>query len=115
MRGLRLIPVVLCFLVLGAHSSRAGWPLAVTVVLAALPLLLLTGRPWAPRLLQVALLLGALEWIRTIFTHVESRRAQGLPYQRMVLILGAVALATAASSLALRGWSRRRRRIEANA
>ena len=107
MRGLRLIPVVLCFLALGAHSSRAGWPLPVTVVLAALPLLLLTGRPWAPRLLQGALLLGALEWIRTIFTHVEIRRAHGMPYQRMVIILAAVALVTAASALALRNWRRR--------
>jgi hypothetical protein len=114
MRGLRLVPVVLCFLVLGAHSSRAGWPLALSVLIAALPLLLLARGDWAPRLLQAALLVGALEWVRAIFVHFEARRALGLPYQRMVLILAAVALATAASSLALRNW-RRGRRLEGSA
>ncbi len=106
MRALRLVPVVLCFLVLGAHSSRSGWPLAVSLALAALPLLLLTGKRWAPRLLQVALLLGTAEWVRAIFGHVAVRQAHGLPYQRMAVILGAVAAVTALSSLALRNWSR---------
>ena len=107
MRVLRLIPVVLCFLMLGAHASRAGWPLALSVPIAALPLLLLFRGSWAPRLLQGALLLGALEWVRTILAHVEVRKAHGMPYQRMVIILAAVALVTAASALALRNWRRR--------
>lgn len=109
MRALKLVPVVLCFLVLGAHSSRSGWPLAVSVAIAALPLLLLIRKDWAPRLLQAALLVGAAEWVRAIFGHVAVRQAQGLPYQRMVVILGVVALATALTSLALRNWSGSRR------
>jgi len=107
MRALKLIPVVLSFLVLGAHASRAGGPLALSLAIAALPLLLLTGQSWAPRLLQLALLVGAAEWVRALFGHVAVRQAHGMPYQRMVLILGAVALVTALSALALRGWSRR--------
>lgn len=109
MRALRLIPVALCFLVLGAHSSRSGWPLAISVALAALPLLLLIRQSWVPRLLQAALLLGAAEWVRAILGHVAVRQAQGLPYRRMALILGAVALATALTSLALRNWNGNRR------
>lgn len=113
MRALKLVPVALCFLVLGAHSSRSGWPLAVSVLLAALPLLLLVRRPWAPRVLQVVLLVGAAEWVRTLFGHAAVRRAHGEPWLRMAIILGVVALATALSSLALRNWSRNRTREEA--
>ena len=107
MRALKLIPVVLCFLVLGAHASRSGLALPVAIAIAALPLLLLVRRSWAPRLLQAALLVGAAEWVRAILGHVAVRRAQGVSYLRMVLILAAVALVTALSALAPRNWSRR--------
>lgn len=106
MRALKLIPVALCFLVLGAHASRSGLALPVALAIAALPLLLLIRKSWVPRLLQAALLVGAAEWVRAIVGHVAVRRAHGMPYQRMAIILGAVALVTALSALALRNWRR---------
>ncbi len=56
----------------------------LTLVSMALPLVLLVRRPWVPRLFQVVLVLGALEWVR------------------MAVILGMVAALTASSALVFR-------------
>jgi hypothetical protein len=61
--------------------------------------LLFVRQPWVARLLQVALVLGALEWIRTLYELVQLRVALGQPFTRMVIILGVVALVTACSAL----------------
>ena len=111
MRHLLLIPIVLSAVTLGAHLLRGGHlPLALAA--AALPLLLVPRPVAALRLLQGLLLLGALEWVRALFQILEMRRAMGQPWQRMAVILGAVALVTALSALAAGGWfhGRARRR-----
>ena len=102
MTGLLLTPVILSLLLLAAHASRAGLPLAVSAVIALLPLLLLVRRRWVAAGMQALLLLGAAEWVRTLVALVLVRRAMGLPALRMALILGAVALLTAASALVFR-------------
>jgi len=101
MRFLRSIPAALAFLALGAHLLRAGaiFALAVPMVFIAL---LVPRANWALRICQGALLLGALEWVRVAVGYVLERRAEGVPFQRLLLILGAVALGTAASGLLLR-------------
>jgi hypothetical protein len=98
----------LSFLVLGAHFLRDGGVIlpAVCVVLALLPA---WRRPWVPRLLQGALLLGTLEWAWTAFYLVQQRIAEARPWGRMALILGVVALVTAASIAALEVLRRRGR------
>lgn len=107
MRHLLLIPIVLSALTLGAHLLRGGHlPLALAAV--ALPLLLLPRSVAPLRLLQGLLLLGGLEWMRTLLVILEQRRAFGQPWQRMVVILGAVALITALSALAAGLWQRGR-------
>jgi len=89
----RLILPFLALLLLAAHFYRADWmPLAV--LSAALTLLLAVPRPWAARTLQVALVLGALEWLRTLAAFAAMRVAVGQPYLRLALILGAVAAFT---------------------
>ena len=89
----RLILPFLALLLLAAHFYRADlMPLAV--LSAALTLLLAVPRPWAARTLQVALVLGALEWLRTLAALAAMRVALGQPYLRLVLILGAVAAFT---------------------
>ena len=86
----RLLLPFLALLLLAAHFYRAGLlPLAVLSV--ALTALLAVPRPWAARTLQVALVLGALEWLRTLAVFAAMRVAAGQPVLRLALILGAVA------------------------
>ncbi len=100
MMALRIVPVVLSSLVLGAHFYRAGYtPLAVAAAL--FPLLLLFRNLWCLRAVQVFLFFGAAEWIRTILTIADVRQAMGRPWIRMAAILGAVAFITLVSGLLL--------------
>jgi hypothetical protein len=106
--GLLLVPVVLSLLLLGAHFLRAG---NLLVVLLVLVLVALVGvrRRWVARVLPAALVLGAVEWIRTTVQYVAERSSEGEPYVRLIVILGSVSLFTALSALAfvsaqLQGW-----------
>jgi len=99
MNALKLIPVFLSFLLLAAHFYRAGLiPLAI-LCLAAL-LLLFVRKSWIPRLFQILLLAGALEWLRALYFFAAMRIAWDQPWTRLALILGTVALLTAFSGLA---------------
>jgi hypothetical protein len=62
-----------------------------------------------PRLLQVLLLLGALEWLRTLYMFAQMRIAFEQPWTRLAIILGAVALFTALSGLVFRTKTLRKR------
>lgn len=101
MLALLFTPVVLSLLLLGAHFLRDGSVVPLAIALASLGLLAVR-RAWAAWALQGLLLIGALEWIRTLVDLVELRRAAGQPSTRMVLILSGVALFTAVSALLLR-------------
>jgi hypothetical protein len=101
MKILRIILIVLAFVVLAAHSSRAGSNLVAGLVLLA-PLLLLVKEPWAGWTLKLALVLGGLEWIRTVIRLVDQRRAAGEDWVRMAIILVAVALLTFLAAWAVR-------------
>ena len=92
------VPIVLSLLVLGAHFMRYGNNIGVAAVLVLI-LMLFIRQWWAVRLVQIALLLGALEWSYTIWELVMLRSAHGLPYIRMVAILGTVATVTLCSAL----------------
>jgi hypothetical protein len=102
MNALRLSPVIICLLLLAAHFYRAG-QLLLTIACLALPLLLLMRRPWVPRLFQALLLLGALEWLRTLYVFAGMRNAFDQPWGRLAVILGAVAAFTALSGLVFKG------------
>lgn len=101
MLALQLTPVVLVLLVLAAHFYRHGQPGPVVLVLATAGLLAVPRR-WASRAVQVALLLGAAEWTRTLLMLTRGRLEQGMPATRMIVILAAVAILTAAAALLLR-------------
>ena len=64
-RVLLYIPVVLSILVLGAHFLRYGSEIGVFAALLLIALLFLR-RPWVARLMQAVLVLGTLEWLRTM-------------------------------------------------
>jgi len=108
MNLLRLLPPAIALLLLAAHFWRAQWwPLAITCV--ALVGVLALRRPWAARLVQTALMLGSIEWLRTLAALVAARMAIGQPYARMTLILGVVAVATFAAALVFRARALRER------
>jgi len=108
MNLLLLLAPILSLLVLGAHFLRAG---NLLLVLAALVLLgcLLLPRPWVPRLVQAALLLGTVEWVRTLVLFAGERMRAGEPYARLVIILGSVALVSLASTFVFETARLRRR------
>jgi len=108
MNFVRLLPVILSILLLAAHFFRAGDNLYVLVLLILLPLLVIK-KSWVPWLLQVALVLGAVEWLRTLMFVAQMRIEFGMPWTRMAIIMGAVAMFTAFSSLVFRGKALRKR------
>jgi hypothetical protein len=97
----RLLPVLLSAVLMAAHFSRHDLPVLIVVSLA-FPLVLLLRRPWVPRVVQAALLLAALEWVRTGIVLGRMRLEAGEPWVRMAAILAAVAVVTAASALVFR-------------
>jgi hypothetical protein len=99
--GLQLLPVVLSLIVLGAHFLRSGSVVMVAIVLGVLSLLFVR-RLWAARTVQAALLLGAVEWVRTLARLAAMRAQEGQPALRLVLILGSVSLLTGLSALVFR-------------
>jgi hypothetical protein len=85
-----IVPAVVAFLLLAAHFHRAGATLLVAVCVALAVVVCLRRPSWAPRVAQVALVLGSLEWIRTLFAFAADRVALGRPWARLAVILGAV-------------------------
>jgi hypothetical protein len=98
MNAIKLIPVVLCCLLLGAHFLRSGM-LPLVALCLVLPGLLLLRRAWVARLLQAVLVLGALEWGRTLLVLVAQRQDAETPWARLAVILGVVIALNAASAL----------------
>lgn len=96
----RLIPMLISVLMLAAHFLRTGPPILVLLCLVV-PLTLFVRRMWSLRLVQLFLLLGAAEWVRTLIVLVQGRQAQGEPWLRLLIILGAVSAFTAGAAFLL--------------
>jgi hypothetical protein len=86
---------------LAAHLFRADM-LALAVVAALAPLLLLVPSRAARLAVQLMLVLGAVEWLRTLAHLAAARMSMQQPWLRMTLILLAVALMTGAAAWLLR-------------
>jgi len=106
--ALLLTPVVLSLLVLAAHFLRHG---RVELILLTFVVtgLLAVPRAWAARAVQLGLVLGALEWARTLYVLISARMAMGEPSSRMVFILGAVVIFTLLSAVVFRSGRLKRR------
>ena len=98
---LYLIPPVAAFLLLAAHFYRSE-NLLVSLACFLAILLVFVRRPWAAYTMQFCLVLGAIEWLRSTISLVQSRSAAGGPFLRLAIILGSVALFTALSALVFR-------------
>jgi hypothetical protein len=96
-----MIPPVIAFVLLAAHFLKGENQLAAWVSILMV-LLVFVRRPWAARTIQVCLLLGSIEWLRSTVSLVLSRIEAGEPFLRLAIILGGVALFTALSSLVFR-------------
>jgi hypothetical protein len=95
--------------VLGAHFLRVGLLAPVVLLILLVPLLALRQR-WVPRLFQLVLVLGGIEWVRTLLALRALRIDRGEPTARMVAILAGVAAFTLLSA-ALFETPRLRRRF----
>ncbi len=98
MKILRFIPVILSFLLLAAHFSRANLSILIIPTLL-LPFLLFIKKAWVARVTQIALVFGAFEWIRSIFEYVNVRQQFGEDWTKLAIILSGVALFTLLSAL----------------
>jgi len=101
MKTTRIVLIVLAFLLLAAHFSRADNNVLAGVSLI-FPLMLLVREPWAGWTLRIALVLGGLEWLRTMVRLASQRRDTGDDWLRMAVILGVVALVTFLAAQAVR-------------
>ena len=79
MNFLRLLPVFISFLLMGAHFLRAG-QMVIAVALLCWLLLLLVRQFWVPWVIQLALLLGAAEWLLTLYSVAQVRIGQDMPW-----------------------------------
>ena len=96
MNIIRLFPVFLSSLLIAAHCLRWGsWVL--TGVCLVFPVLLFFTKPWAARIVQLYLIIASLEWLRTLFVFASRRIAESMSWTRLAVILGGVAIFTAAS------------------
>lgn len=110
MTTLRVLPAVLCGLLLGAHFLRGGeLGLALGVGLGIPLLLFLVARRWALRVVQLVLVAGAVLWVVTLIEIAAERQVIDAPWGRMALILGAVAAVTGASAALLQAGDVRAR------
>ena len=103
----RFLVVVLALLILAAHFLRFGKMVFVGACLAAIGLLAVRRR-WAQRLLQIILSGGFLLWLVLLINFVEQRQLRGVPWGRLAVILGAVALVNLWGAFLLQGGSARR-------
>jgi hypothetical protein len=103
MTVLRRLPACFALLLLGALSLRLGLPFLLAVPLTLLLVaLVFVPQAWAQGGLAVLLALGALGWIAMLVLRVQERQAFGEPWQRLTIILGAVAMFTGWSAWLLR-------------
>lgn len=90
MTALLLVPAALSLVVLAAHFLFHQMPILTLASLALIALLFVRAM-WAKRVVQVVLVIGALEWVRTMLVSMHARQANGEDYLRMAIILSAVA------------------------
>lgn len=108
MNFVRLLPVIFSMLLLAAHFSRNQHDILAVLCIGLITLLFIK-KSWIPRLFQILLILGALEWAGTTIQLVQVRMAQHMPWIRLIIILLSVALFTGLSALVFRMKALRQR------
>ncbi len=99
---LQLVPAICSCLLISAHFQRAGFTLLAFFCLMV-PFVLFFKRQWAVRFVQFFLLLSSVEWLRTLFSYVDSYKEAGMPWIRLACILVAVIVFTLFSLFLFQG------------
>lgn len=84
----------LAYLLAGAHFLRNGEVILVGVAVMLLGSLAVP-RAWVAHLTRLALFTCSLVWLNALVAMAAMRYSMGLPFLRLVLILGTVILLTA--------------------
>jgi len=95
-----LTPVILSFIITGAHFLRNG-NILTTVILLGIPFLLMIQKRISLRVVQLFLFFSTVTWLLTTFRLINYRISSGDDWIRMSLILGTVTLITALATLLL--------------
>ncbi|MCD4795772.1 MAG: hypothetical protein K8R49_01190, partial [Candidatus Cloacimonetes bacterium] len=88
---LKILPVILCFLLLAAHFGRANL-LILQIVSILIPFFLFWKTKIAAIIIQACLMMAGIEWIRTTVYYTRIRIENGEPWLRLAIILGSVAV-----------------------
>ena len=104
---LRRLPACLALLMLGALALRLGLGFLVAGPLTLLLLVLLFIPRAVPQVIASAVVWGgSIAWVGMAGLRIQQRLGEGLPWLRLALIFGAVALFTAGSAWLLRGTTK---------
>jgi hypothetical protein len=94
-------------ILLSAHFSYMKFPLVLSIITLAAPLLFFYKKRFSLYIIQIILYLGALEWIRAMIIHIQQHLAAGQPWVRLVIILSLVVMFTLYSAWSLSSASLR--------
>ena len=98
---LRILPFLLCSLLMAAHLFRANL-LILMIISLLIPLVLIIKSKISLKIVQITLVIYSLEWIRTMISYVAERMENGDNWLRLAIILSVVALANLLSILPLK-------------
>jgi hypothetical protein len=105
---LRRLPACLAFLMLGALSLRLGLGFLTAVPLTLILMALLFVPRTIPQTIASAVVWGgSIAWVGMAWLRIQQRLGEGLPWMRLAVIFGAVALFTAWAAWLLRGNSKK--------
>ena len=105
---LKILPIILCFLLLAAHFGRANL-LILQIISILIPFMLFWKTKIAAIIIQACLILAGIEWIRTAVYYARIRIENGEPWLRLAIILGSVAILNFATALVFRTKSMKAR------
>jgi hypothetical protein len=97
MTFLFVLPTILAIVTLGVHFLRYGF-YPVTILLVGLLPLLMIDRRWVARLMQLVLIIAAIEWIGVLNDVTRDKAMEGRSPVKSVFILGGTALFTLAAA-----------------
>ncbi len=105
---LRIIAVILTYITLAAHFSRADI-LPLSILCLGIPFLLLIKKRWSLITIQVLCYCGAIEWIRATVVMVQGRMNNNEDWTRLIIILSVVILFTVWTGFSLNNTTIRKR------
>ncbi len=108
MNFIKLLPVILSCLIVAAHYSRGGNP-HMTYAMLLFPLILLIRKKWVTYVSTIFLVFIGFVWFETTYKFVQIRQSMGMPYLRLMAILGTVGVVAIISSLVFKGKALRKR------